>query len=262
MTKILTAMTMTAAMACSEAPLTSDEIGQNQEALCANGDGVPSAMAALAVSTAREFRRWQPSKDFFISNGYLALTSTGKSQCYDGRCWNTQAILDLQKAPFNTVKLGGVTFNADNFRSRLSAEFNEQLTCESRVDNHQGDNCPAEQHKLTLKSVAAGSCDTVFTFNATSLTGAPLLYPAQLKNELIYVGYPENEYLGFTNTGSTVSIDPTYGLNEGGTSTAGSCSPACTRISATDVTGACCTCSGYTKKYSRSLFNPYIYFCR
>jgi hypothetical protein len=193
---------------CTEAPMTSDEIGQNQEALCANGDGVNSAMAALATATAKELRRWQSSRDFMISNNMLALSTTGRSQCADGRCWNTQAILDLQKAPFGTVKFGGVTFNADNFKSRLVAEYNEQKICESRTGTGDA-NCPAEEHKLTFKSQQAGACDTIFTFGATTPTGGPLLRPAQLKNKLIYVGYPENPYLAFSSTGSTVSIDPT-----------------------------------------------------
>lgn len=255
-------LTAIAGSACTEAPLTSEEIGQNQEALCANGDGVPSAMAALAVATAKELRRWQPSKDFMIDSYWrLALSSTGKSQCADGRCWNTQAILDLQKAPHNSVKFGGVTFNADNFRSRLYAEYHEQKDCEARA-GAPGSNCPVEAHKLTFKSSQAGACDTIFTFYATTPTGGTLQRPDLLKNKLIYVGYPENPYLAFSSTGSTVSIDPTYGLNEGGTSTAGSCSAACTRMSSTDLTGKCCTCSGATKSYKRSPFSTAVFLCQ
>jgi hypothetical protein len=247
---------------CTEAPLSSDEIGQNLQALCANGDGVNSAMAALAVSTARELKRWQPSTDFTISSGRLALSSTGKTQCSDGVCWNTQTILDLQKAPLGSVKFGNVTFNADNFKSRLVAELGEQKTCEARPGNQQG-NCNAEAHKLTFKSQQPGACDTIWTFEATSPTGAPLLAPAQLKNKLIYVGYPENPYLGFGSSGATVSIDPTYGLNEGGTTTAGSCSPACAKVSSSDITDSCCDCPGATqRKYARSTFSTSLYLCK
>lgn len=241
--------------------MTSDEIGQYQEALCANGDGVNSAMAALATATAQELRRWQSSRDFVISNNMLALSSTGRSQCADGRCWNTQAILDLQKAPFGSIKLGGVTFNADNFRSHLVSEYNEQKICESRTGTGDA-NCPAEEHKLTFKSQQAGACDTIFTFSATTPTGGALLRPAQLKNKLIYAGYPENPYLAFSSTGSTVSIDPTYGLNEGGTTSAGVCSAACTRLSSSDLSGKCCTCNGATRRYSKATFSNQIYLCR
>lgn len=241
--------------------MTSEEIGQHQEALCANGDGVSSAMAALATATAKELRRWQPSRDFVISNNMLALSSTGRSQCADGRCWNTQAILDLQKAPLGTVRFGAVSFNGDNFKSRLVAEYNEQKICESRTGTGDA-NCPAEEHKLTFRSEQAGACDTIFTFSATTPTGGTLLRPAQLKNKLIYVGYPENPFLAFGSTGSTVSIDPTYGLNEGGTTSAGVCSAACTRLSSSDLSGRCCTCNGAVRRYSRALFNSQIYLCR
>ncbi len=249
------------ALACTEVPMTSEDISQHQEALCANGDGVNSAMAALAVATARELRRWQPSTDFTVSNGRLALSSTGRSQCSDGRCWNTQAVLDLQGAPHNSVRFGNVVFNADNFRSRLVAELNEQKICESRPGTQQA-NCPAEAHKLTFRSQQAGACDTIFTFDATSPTGAPLKNPSLLRNKLIYVGYPENPYLAFSSTGSTVSLDPTLGLNEGGTTTAGSCSSTCVKISSSDVGGQCCMCGGTPKKYQRSTFSQFIYLCR
>lgn len=253
---------LAATLACTEAPLSTEEIAQSEAALCANGDGVPAAMAALAVATAQELKRWQPLQDFYINgSGQLALTSTGKSRCADGRCWNTQAILDLQRAPLNTVKLAGAMFNADNFRSQLYSNYNEQKICESRPDNHAGDNCPAELHKLALKSVSPGSCDTVFTFNATSPTGTPLRYPAQLKNKLIYAGYPENAFLAFSSAGSTVSIDPVFGLNSTGSTSVGLCTAACTKMSAVDVSGQCCSCSGATRRFVRAMFSSAIYLC-
>lgn len=256
----LTLLVASGALGCTEVPMTSEDISQHQEALCANGDGVNSAMAALAVATAKELKRWQPSMDFTVSNGRLALTSTGRSQCSDGRCWNTQAILDLQGAPLNSVRFGSVIFNADNFRSRLVAELNEQKICESRPGTQLA-NCPAEAHKLAFKSQQAGACDTIFTFTATSPTGAPLVNPGQLKNKLIYVGYPENPYLAFSSTGSTVSLDPTLNLNEGGTTSAGSCSSTCVKIASSDVTGQCCMCGGRAKRYARSPFSSFVYLC-
>jgi hypothetical protein len=240
----------------------SDELGQVEQATCSNGDGVNSAMAALAVATAKELKRWQSSKDFYIDSNYrLALTSTGKSQCADGKCWNTQAVLDLQKATFNTVKFGSVLFNADNFRSRLYSEFNEQKICESRA-GAVGSNCPAELHKLTFKSAAAGACDTLFTFTATTPTGGALTSPSLLKNKLIYVGYPENAYLAFSSTGTTATIDPTYGLNDTGTTSSGSCVAACTKMSSADVTGSCCACNGATKKFGKSAWSTTTFICQ
>jgi hypothetical protein len=247
--------------ACGEAPMTAEELGQNEEGLCDNGDGVNSAMAALAVATANELRRWQPSSDFVVSNNLLALSATGKSQCSDRKCLNTQAILDLQKAPLGSVKFGKTAFVADNFKSRIVAEYNEQKICEARPGT-QAANCPAEAHKLTLKSSQPGACDTVYTFNATTPTGGVLKSPAQLKNKLIYVGFPENPFLGFTNVGSSVSIDPTFGLNDDGTTNVGACTAACTRFSRTDLSRACCSCNGSTRTYSRSPFSSVIFLCR
>lgn len=256
------AFLLAVAAGCTEAPMTSDEIGQNQEALCANGDGVNSALAGLAVAAAKELRRWQSSRDFYVDSNYrLALTSTGKARCSDGRCWNTQAILDLQRAPFGSVKFGSVSFNADNFKSRLVSEFNEQKICEARTGSG-GANCPAEEHLLTFKSQQPGACDTLFTFTATTPTGGALRSPLQLKNKLIFAGYPENPYLAFSSTSSSVTIDPTFGLNESGSASAGSCMPACLRMSSSDATGQCCSCGGQLKRYARSTFNANAYLCR
>lgn len=54
---------------------------------CANGDGVNSALAGLAVAAAKALRRWQSPRDFYVDSSFrLALTSTGKARCSDGRC--------------------------------------------------------------------------------------------------------------------------------------------------------------------------------
>ena len=249
---------------CNEAPMSSEEIGQNEQALCANGDGVNAAMAALAVAAAQELGRWNPTVDFAPLNRapwHTQLTATGKARCPDGKCWNTQAILDLQKAGPNAVKLSGVVLNANNFVSTLTARWNEQRNCEQRGGTG-ATNCSAEQHKLTFKSQQAGSCDTIFTFEAKTPTGGALKSPAQLKNKLIFVGGTANPFLAFSSTGTTVSIDPTFGLNQGGTTTTGACSAACTKMSATSVAGTCCTCSGKTAKYVKAPWSAQTFICQ
>jgi hypothetical protein len=248
--------------ACTEAPLSVEEIGQMEQALCANADGAPSAMAALAVATATELGRWQPTQDFQVNQGLLALTAAGKRHCADGTCWNTQAILDLQRAPLGVVTLGDVSFDGEAFRGELETNFRQQLRCESQRDELGRDTCQAERHELTLDSVASGACDTVFTFHATTPDGGSLSKPERLANKLIYVGYPENEYLSFTSTGKTVSIDPTYGLNPSDGTGAGSCTAACTKTSATNITGECCTCNGEVRSFVRSAFSTTTYLCK
>ncbi len=239
-----------------------DALGQTEQASCANPDGTNSVMAALAVATAKELGRWEPLTDFYVSNNELRLTSTGRSRCGDGMCRNTQALLDMQK-PISEgqVKVSPtVTLSASALRSRLVAKFGEQATCEARPDNHNGSDCPAEDHQLRFMFSQAGSCDTDFWFEATKTTGGPLQYPAQLKNKLLWVD-THNPYVNFQSSGSMVSIDPTLGLIEESTGTAGSCSPTCTKITGASILGACCSCNGI-KKFQRSGLNPYVYFCR
>ncbi|HEU4578084.1 MAG TPA: hypothetical protein VFS67_07510 [Polyangiaceae bacterium] len=104
-------------------------------------------------------------------------------------------------------------FNANNFVSTLTARWNEQKNCELRGGSGSS-NCTAEQHVLTFKSSKAGACDTSFTFDAKSTSGGNLAHPDQLENKLMFVGGSSNPYLAFSSTGTTVSIDPTYGLDE------------------------------------------------
>jgi hypothetical protein len=248
-------------LACTEAPVPSEQIAQMEQTLCANGGGVPSAMAALAVATATELRRWEPSRDFRMSRGFLALSRQGQKACADGRCWNTQAVLDLQRADADAVTLGDTLFDAEGFRSELEANFRAQRACESRGDSRGNDSCTAEQHELTLESSSSGACDTLFTFKATTPSGQALTRPGQLRNKLIYVGYPENEYLSFSSTSSSVSIDPTLGLNDSDATSTGSCAAACTKISLTNVSGECCSCGGVTKTFVRSTFSSVTYLC-
>ena len=241
----------------------SEELGELGQPMCSNGDGVNSAMAALAVAAAKELKRWNPTTDFAPGTAapwYTTLTATGKARC-GGNCWNTQAILDLQKSAPNTIKFGSVVFNANNFVSTLTARWNEQKNCELRGGTGAS-NCTAEQHQLTFKSSAPGACDTVFTFDAKSTTGGNLLHPDQLKNKLIFVGGSANPYLAFSSTGTTVSIDPTYGLDEDASTSTGSCSAACTKIAAASQVGKCCSCNGKTSTYKKSTVNSNTFLCQ
>ncbi len=214
-------------------------------------------MAALAVATATELKRWEPTRDFQMKDGFLALTRAGKRQCADGRCWNTQTLLDLQRAPDGVVQLGGVELDPESYRTELKQNYREQQRCEST----RGDDCAAQRHELILDSSSSGACDTVFTFHATAPNGSALRNPSKLANQLIFVGYPENEYLSFASTSSTVSIDPTYGLNEAGGTETGSCSAACTKASSTNIAGDCCSCNGVTRTYVRSIWSSTFFIC-
>jgi len=233
---------------------------------CTNPDGTDSVMAALAVSAATELKRWQPVTDFAISNQsygqVLVLTGTGKARCSDGICYNTQALLDLQKPGADgQVKFpGNVTLNSPALRSRLVAKFGEQVTCEQQPSNGGTSNCPAEQHQLIFQRAEKGGCDTNYYFVAKKPDGTPLQYPAQLKNKLLWVDRV-NPYIGFQSVGEVVSLDPTYGLDDVGSTATGACTAACTKISANDVTGGCCSCSGVTKAFKKAAWNVHTFLC-
>jgi hypothetical protein len=253
------------------------ELGQVEQGVmsCTNPDGTNSVMAALAVATAQELKRWQPSKDFVVfgTSGQseaaagpqqaIKLTPAGKSRCSDGRCAKVQALLDLQyEQAANKVKLpGNVMLSPSALRSRLVAKLREQITCEQAPKNGNNSNCPVEEHNLTFQSASKGSCDTNFFFKATGTDGKPLKYPAQLKNKLRWVDM-QNPYIAFQSVGDVVSIDPTYGLNEDNTNSAGSCVAACTKITTSSVAGACCSCNGATKKFAKAAWNAQTFLCQ
>jgi hypothetical protein len=223
---------------------------------CSDRNGTNSAMAALAVATATELKRWQPTKDFAVSGGTLQLTTTGKSQCADKKCWNTQAILDLQKAPTGSVQIQpGVKLDAQALKSGLTTNLTFQLF--SLVS------MLVPEHRFELLRSEAGGCDQFYWFNVTSPTGGVVssLLTSTLKQKLTWVGGDHNPYIQFQSDGTMVGIDPTYGLNEAGATAAGSCVAACTKMSSSDVTGSCCSCNG-TKKFSRSPWNATTYLCQ
>ncbi|MET0410247.1 MAG: hypothetical protein ABW217_03075 [Polyangiaceae bacterium] len=258
-----------------DSELADESFGQVEQGVmnCANPDGTNSVMAALAVATAQELKRWQPSKDFVVfgtsgkseaSGGpqqAIKLTSTGKGRCSDGRCAKVQALLDMQYDQANNkITIGNQTLNPGALRARLVAKLREQATCEQRPANG-GNNCPVEEHTLTFQKAVKGGCDTNFFFKAAGIDNKPLKYPAQLKNKLMWVD-TQNPYVQFQAAGDIVSIDPTYGLNEDNTNSAGSCVAACTKITTSNAAGQCCSCKGATKKFAKSAWNASTFLCQ
>jgi hypothetical protein len=261
------------ASACSVDATSGEQeaLGSADQALCANQDGTNAYMAALASATARELGRWLPARDFQLNatTYNLELSPWGKAKCADKKCFNVQELLNMQNPAANNLVVfpGGDRLNTDALHSRLVAFWNAQYVCNTRPDNHTGDDCPTEYHQLSLINVAPGACDKIFTFKATAPDGSLLKEPSQLKNQLMFLGYnPDpnvtNPYLAFQSTANTVSIDPTVGLNEGDATSSGSCTAACTMISSTSVIGKCCSCNGVYKSYSRSPFSGSTYLCR
>jgi hypothetical protein len=252
------------------------ELGQTEQALsCDNVDGTNSVMAALAVSVAQELGRWQPGKDLILTstNGTserspgsqqaIKLTRKGKARCADGKCYNTQALLDLQydQAKGQVQLPDDILLSPAALRSRLAAKLREQLACEAQPSDGQRGNCPVERHELTFIRAEQGGCDTNFIFKATALDGSALKHPAQLKNNLLWVDR-HNPYVAFTSVGDTVSVDPTFGLNESGATTTGSCTAACIIVSSSNLAGQCCSCGGRTDNFIRSAWSATTFLCQ
>lgn len=223
---------------------------------CQDKGGTNSVMAALAASTAIELKRWQPGTDFSVSSGTLKLSATGKAQCADGKCWNTQALLDLQSAPNGVQIRTGTTLDPRALKSALTSNYNSQAR------NWLSYFAPA--HRFELLYSAPGGCDQYYWFKTTTPTGTSLTSKAlnSIESKLLWVDGDKNPYVKFEVDGTMVGIDPTYGLNEVGSTSTGSCSAACAKISSKDVRGTCCSCNSAVKTYARSAWSATTYLCQ
>ena len=126
-----------------------------------------------------------------------------------------------------------------------------------------------EPHRLTYSREATGAaCGTYYWYDIAQPNGWPLRDPADSFVQLIFAGGKEtrtgidaNPFIAQLVSGNRVAIDPTYGLNENPKTSTGACSAACTKITTANAAGACCTCNGKTKKYSKSSWNAATYLC-
>lgn len=269
------------------------ELGSAEQALqnCQTPDGTNAVMAAFAVAVGQELGRWQATTDFemFTTSG-LSESSPGmqqairlrtgtdslgkprgKSRCADGKCARVQAILDMQyEQALGKIYIQGETsttkvlLDPGALRSRMVSKVNyEQKTCDDAAADNDPNKCPKELHKLTLVGpVSLGGCGVHYKFAVAKDTGATLLYPGQLKWKLTFADQA-NGWVDFRNLGGGfVAIDPTYGLNDDTTTSSGSCAAACTKISTTDITGQCCSCSGVSKKFARSAWSATTFLCQ
>jgi hypothetical protein len=258
---------------------------------CSNPDGTNAVMAAFAVAVGQELKRWQATKDFvmFTTSGWsesspgmqqaIKLTSgtgpdgkpRGKSRCADGKCARVQALLDMQyEQARGKVYIQGETstntvlLDPGALRSRMVAKVNyEQKTCDDAARDGDPSKCPVETHLLNpIGMVSLGGCGPHYKFSVTKDASGTLMYPDQLKWKLTFADQA-NGWVDFRNLGGGyVAIDPTYGLNEDGSTTTGSCAAACTKISTIDITGQCCSCNGMSKKFAKSAWSTTTFLCQ
>jgi hypothetical protein len=269
------------------------EIGSLQQGAhnCSNPDGTNAVMAALAVSAAQELKRWRAGIDFqqYATNGAyegqpgtwsaaIRLTSgtgpdgkpRGKSRCSDGKCAKTQALLALQydnatgvyvQAESSNTK---VQVNPSALRSRMVAKLQEQINKDRDMKDGDTYQSPKTPHALSPSGTASlGGCGPHFkfkvAFDATTTNPKPL--PVQLKWALSFADQ-QNGWVDFRDLGNNVvAVDPTYGLNEGAETTAGSCPIACSKVSTSDISNRCCSCAGASKVFKRSTFSTAMFLC-
>ncbi|MEO8185495.1 MAG: RICIN domain-containing protein [Deltaproteobacteria bacterium] len=116
-----------------------DELGSGEQAVAAcEGDDLQydfnAFTASLAAAVANELGRWSMTTDFVVSNGKLALSSTGNAFCGTG-CTNVKDILLLQEDVTGSIPY----HSPSQFRSHLVGWYNAQqarltdLALESRL---------------------------------------------------------------------------------------------------------------------------------
>jgi hypothetical protein len=246
-----------------------ESAGSDHQALvnCSNPQGTNAMIAGLAVAIANELGRWNVTTDFQKVSGpnyqtMLGLSPAGTARCQSRghSCPNIKALLFFQDTRYdNYIRFpGNVKLSAYSYQARLTAGFDAQKICEDRAkinppkpgQTPSSDTCYAEEHLLTLTGTAPGGCDMNFTYNATTPSGGLLAQPQLLKNKLIWAndgGSAQvlNPYVQFTSTARTVTVDPTWDLNQPGSASGGSCVVSCQKFSTNPATaGSCCTCNG------------------
>jgi hypothetical protein len=262
------------------------ELGSVEQAAhnCSTLDGTNSVMAALAVAAANELGRWNAGVDFQVNGDRIGLASgndskgkpRGRNRCTNS-CKGIDALLSLQNDNAKGVYVQGETsnkkvlVNPGALRSRMKAKLEEQRTKDATAEDGRSGGLPAKTgHTLTGAGTAnLGGCGPHFKFKVAfdaikpppPSNKKPL--PAQLRYSL-YFADQANGWVDFRDLGNNVvAIDPTYGLNEGSSTSAGSCEIACTKVSTKkDVSNTCCSCAGATKKFKKSTFSTSVFLCQ
>jgi len=249
------------------------QTAQDTQATCANPEGTNAAIAALTEAITHELHRWQITTDFYVGTGtnnqqVLKLTSAGLQAC-GGSCPETQNMLSFQDSTMDqTLIMDGTRVSSWSYASRVVTGFGNQVSCQR---NNQ---CPFPAHVFGFRNgawvqptVAAGACDTLFTHVVSAPGGAALTATqvGQLKNALVWTtGNGPNPYIAYQSTASTVSIDPSGGVNTPSTPPGGvyGCNPFDNTM---NLTGLACTCdtTGITGvlKQTKPVAQPNQYYC-
>jgi hypothetical protein len=229
------------------------ELGSTEQAAhnCATLDGTNAVMAALAVAAAKELGRWNAGVDFQVNGDRIGLSSTGRGRCTNS-CKGIDALLALQNDNATGVYIQDtaatkVLVNPGALRSRMKAKQEEQKNKDATAKDGKSaltQGLPAKTgHRLTSAGTTtfSGGCGPYFKFNVAfdAINPPPAADKKPLAGQLKYSLYfadQANGWVDFRDLGNNVvAVDPTYGLNEGSSTSAGSCEIACTKVS----TNAC-----------------------
>jgi len=127
-----------------------------------------------------------------------------------------------------------------------------------------------EPHRLKLnRKEAGGPCGNYYWYDVTKPNGLALSNAASTWIQLIFAGGKQSEsgadinpFIAQKVNGSQVAIDPTYGLNDSGTTTTGSCAASCLKISTSSVAGQCCACNSVNSKFVKSAWSATTFVCQ
>jgi ricin-type beta-trefoil lectin protein len=127
-----------------------------------------------------------------------------------------------------------------------------------------------EPHRLTYnRKETGGPCGNYYWYDVKQPNGVALKKPSETYVQLMFAGGKKtptgadvNPFIAQKVAGNQVAIDPTYGLNEAGSSSSGSCAASCLKVSTSNVAGQCCSCNSVTAKFAKSTWNASTFICQ
>jgi hypothetical protein len=127
-----------------------------------------------------------------------------------------------------------------------------------------------EPHRLRFnRKEAGGPCGNYYWYDVAQPNGVALEDAASTYVQLIFAGGKQtptgsdvNPFISQKVSGNQVAIDPTYGLNDANTTSTGTCTASCLKVSTASVIGKCCSCNGVNKKFAKSAWNATTYICQ
>lgn len=129
-----------------------------------------------------------------------------------------------------------------------------------------------EPHRLEFSHMSTeAECGDYYWYDIAQPNGQPLKAPADSFVQLIFAGGKEtltgndvNPFISQQVSGNKVAIDPTYGLNQGVSTSTGSCTYANIVYDPTRVAnGKCCVKSnGVSSTFYASAWSPTTFICR